>query len=457
MKYHFIAIGGSVMHNLAIALFQKGHEVTGSDDEIFEPSKSRLKERGLLPEKTGWRPEMITNEMDAIILGMHAKDDNPELVRSKELGIPVYSFPEFLYKQTKNKQRIVIGGSHGKTTITSMVMHVLKNAEISFDYLVGAELEGFKVMVGLDYNSSIAVFEGDEYLTSPLDPRPKFHLYKPHIALISGIAWDHYNVFPTFENYVDQFRIFIDKIMPGGTLIVNQDDTYLEKITQNVRSDISVLKYGSHDHFINNGITSLINKGKKIPLNIFGTHNLENISAALLICRKLGISDDDFYGSMKSFRGAAKRLQLIKGDEDAAVFIDFAHAPSKVRATVNAVRLQFPDRKLVACLELHTYSSLNKKFIENYSGVLSEVDQPVVYFNPHALSLKRLPELSGKDIKKAFKCERLKVFSDSETLWHHLLEMQWQKSNLLLMSSGNFNGFNFTDLADKILLNKNKP
>lgn len=439
------------MHNLAIALSRKGHQVTGSDDEIFEPSKSRLKEHGLFPDQVGWRAENISGDLDAVIVGMHARQDNPELLKARKLNIPTLSFPEFLYDFTKNKKRIVIGGSHGKTTITSMVMHVLKYAGIPFDYLVGAKLDGFDVMVGLDDSSRIAVFEGDEYLTSPLDPRPKFHLYKPHIALISGIAWDHCNVFPTWEIYVEQFRKFVDLIESGGILVANANDKVLEQIINSAEKDISIIRYALPDHHVRNGITYVNYNGVQYPLKVFGQHNLENIAGAREVCKCIGVNEQIFHKAMMSFLGAAKRLQLIRENGNSSIFLDFAHAPSKVAATVSALKSQFPGRRLVACLELHTFSSLSKGFISNYRGVFGPVDTGIVYYNPHSLKLKRLPGLSDKDIMDAFAMDNLLVFNDSGLLQNFLRQESWPGKNLLFMSSGNFDGFNFDEIAGQLL------
>ncbi|HLN72858.1 MAG TPA: Mur ligase family protein, partial [Prolixibacteraceae bacterium] len=383
MRVHFIAIGGSAMHNLAIALHKKGYHVTGSDDEVFEPSKSRLKKLGLLPEREGWFEENITPELDAVILGMHARQDNPELLRAQELGLKIFSYPEYLYEQTKDKIRVVVGGSHGKTTITSMILHVLGYNGLKFDYMVGAQLEGFDTMVSLSEDAKIAVFEGDEYLSSPIDLRPKFHLYFPNIALLSGIAWDHINVFPTFPFYVEQFQKFVDMIQPNGSLIYYEGDENLRQIAANGREDIDKLPYWSHDSVIENGITYLVTDGKKIKLRIFGEHNLQNISGAQLVCCQLGLTDEQFYSAIAEFKGASRRLEVLAEKEDCVIFNDFAHSPSKLKATTEAVKKQFPDRKLVACLELHTFSSLKKDFLPQYKNCMNAADQAIVYFNPH--------------------------------------------------------------------------
>ncbi len=450
MHIHFIAIGGSAMHNLAIALHKKGYRVTGSDDEIFEPSKSRLKIYGLLPEKEGWHPENLEEMPDAVILGMHARPDNPELKKAQELGLKIYSYPEYLYEQTKNKTRIVIGGSHGKTTVTSIVMHVLKTSNIDFDYMVGANLDGFETMVSLKEETKIAVFEGDEYLSSPIDRRPKFHLYHPHIALLSGIAWDHINVFPTFGNYIDQFRIFADKIEQNGSLIFFEGDDNLREIARHARKDISVSGYREHDSIVEDGVTYLKYGNERIRLQIFGNHNLQNIAGARLICRKAGISDEQFYHAISLFKGAARRLEVLSENECCTVFYDFAHSPSKLKATTNAVKKQFPGRKLVAVMELHTFSSLKKEFLPQYKGTMDEADEAFVFFNPLTIEHKRLAPINGEEVARAFEKKGLKVYTDPNELFDLLLRKQWKNKNLLVMTSGNFSGMNLKEIAGKV-------
>ncbi|MRT92113.1 UDP-N-acetylmuramate--L-alanine ligase [Ancylomarina sp. 16SWW S1-10-2] len=451
MRVHFIAIGGAAMHNLALALHKKGFQVTGSDDEIFEPSKSRLDQFGLLPEKWGWFPDKINSYIDAVILGMHARIDNPELLKAKELGLKIYSYPEYIYEQTKDKTRIVIGGSHGKTTTTSMIMHVLKSNNIDFDYMVGAQIEGFDTMVKLSHDAKIAVFEGDEYLASPIDPRPKFHLYHPHIALLTGIAWDHINVFPTFENYLSQFEKFIGYIKPQGSLIYFEKDEHIAKMVENKRNDIKYLPYKSHPSKVKNGISSLITKEGDIELNIFGEHNLQNLQGAHLICKELGLSDEQFYSTIRSFGGAAKRLQTLAQNEQTIVYQDFAHSPSKLEATTKAVKNQFPDRKLVACMELHTFSSLKEEFLPEYHNSMALADVAMVYFNPKTVEHKKLKAITAEQVQKAFGGSNLKVYTDSNILVNDLMKMNYTKTNLLLMSSGNFSGINLKELADKII------
>ena len=423
MRVHFIAIGGSAMHNLAIALHYKGYTVSGSDDEIFEPSRSRLRKTGLLPAAEGWDVTRIVPEFDAVILGMHARADNPELLKAKELGLKIFSYPEYLYEQSKAKKRIVIGGSHGKTTITAMILHVLKFAGLDCDYMVGAQLEGFDVMVRLSEKAGIMIFEGDEYLTSPLDKRPKFHLYKPDIALLSGIAWDHINVFPTFEIYVEQFREFIRLISPNGTLIYCADDETLCRIIPGLRKDLKLIPYSVPEYFISDGISSLIDHGKTYPLNIFGKHNLMNLNGALWICRELGLADEVFLDAIGSFKGASKRLELVAGNAGTKVYKDFAHAPSKVRASLHAIREQYPTKNIVACLELHTYSSLSREFLGHYLGSLDEADAAMVYYSEHAIRLKRLPPITKEQVKEGFGNPGMEVYTDPEELQAALLAM----------------------------------
>lgn len=453
MRVHFIAVGGAAMHNLAIALHKKGYKVTGSDDEIFEPSKSRLKNYGILPSKFGWFEEKINKDLNAVILGMHAREDNPELIKARELNLKIFSFPEYLYEQTKNKKRVVIGGSHGKTTITAMIMHILRENNIDHDYMVGAQLDGFDTMVKIS-DAKIAVFEGDEYLSSPLDLRPKFHLYRPHIALLSGIAWDHINVFPSFEIYLDQFRQFINLIETEGSLIFFDGDENLVKLAKESEKVLTI-GYNTPDFRYENGITYLRTGNKEIPLQVFGEHNLQNIKGAYEVCKKLGISKNNFYKAISSFPGAAKRLQLLKKNEFTNIYLDFAHSPSKLKATTNAVKEQFPNRELVACMELHTFSSLNIEFLQQYSGSMDAADKAFVYFNPETLKHKKLPEISKKQVEEAFNGNNLSIFDDSEKLVSMLKNTSWKNKNLLLMSSGNFSGVNFKKFASEII-NKNE-
>lgn len=445
-KVHFIAIGGSAMHNLAIALHEKGYKVSGSDDAIFEPSASRLKQRGLLPEETGWFPEKITEDLDAVILGMHAHTDNPEMLRAQELGLKIYSYPEYLYEQSNDKTRVVIAGSHGKTSITSMILHVLHYHGKEVDYMVGAQLEGFDVMVKLTEENDFMVMEGDEYLSSALDRRPKILLYQPNIALISGIAWDHVNVFPTFENYVHQFELFVDSITPGGALIYNSEDETLVKVVEENQKALKKFPYSTPDFSIDNGVTYLSTEEGPVPLEIFGQHNLNNLEGARLICNQLGVMDDDFYEAIQTFKGASKRLELINRTPGFVAYKDFAHAPSKVISTTNAVKEQFPDKQLIACLELHTYSSLNPKFLSEYKGALDKADEKIVYYNPEALKIKRMDYISPSDIQEAFGDSNIKVFTSSEELKSFLDQTDKSGKVFLMMSSANFGGIDLKEV-----------
>lgn len=428
------------MHNLAIALGKKGYTVTGSDDEIFEPSRSRLEKYGLLPQKYGWHPDRITPDLDAIILGMHARDDNPELVKAREMGLKIMSFPEYLYEETKNKKRIVVAGSHGKTTTTAMIMHVFRTSGKKFDYMVGSQIDGFETMVGLSEDSDVAVFEGDEYLTSALDRRPKFHLYMPDIAILNGIAWDHKNVFPTFENYVDQFRIFLTKISEGGSLIYYEGDEIVKKISEESSAIVKKIPYRTHGYFQNKKGFFGATHNRVVPLKIFGEHNMQNLSAAREACYAAGITEDQFYDAIQSFEGTSKRLQKIDETPKGIVYLDFAHSPSKVKATVEAVRSRYPDREVIACLELHTYSSLSRDFLPLYEGTLRNASSAFVYFNPHAVALKKLEPVSPEEISNAFGGSNIRVFSDSEELFRAINELGATNAVYLFMSSGDFDG-----------------
>lgn len=438
------------MHNLAIALHKKGYQVTGSDDEIFEPSKSRIASYGLLPEKFGWDENRITADIDAVILGMHARIDNPELLKAQELGLTIYSYPAYIYEQSKNKTRVVIGGSHGKTSITAMVLHVLEKCNFDFDYMVGAQLEGFDTMVQLT-DAPVIILEGDEYLSSPIDRRPKFHLYKPHIALISGIAWDHINVFPTFENYIEQFDIFINQIEPNGYLTYCENDIVLKKLVTKNTSKIKKEGYSTPANYIEKGITFLKTEIGNIPLMVFGDHNLQNINGAKLICNQLGVDDADFFRAIATFKGAAKRLELIAKSETTAVYKDFAHSPSKLKATTKAVKQQYPDRKVVACMELHTFSSLNKNFLSEYENAMSDADEAYVYYSEHTLAHKKLEHITPAEVKNAFASDNVEVINDSKQLVNVLENKNWNNSVLLLMSSGNFDGVDLNAFGEKIV------
>jgi UDP-N-acetylmuramate: L-alanyl-gamma-D-glutamyl-meso-diaminopimelate ligase len=449
MRIHFIAIGGSAMHNMAIALHKKGFKITGSDDVLFEPSVSRLSKYGLFPEKEGWYPEKITPDIDAVILGMHARADNSELLRAQELGIKIYSYPEYIYEHSKNKLRVVIGGSHGKTTITSMILHVLKNTGKDFDYMVGAQLEGFDTMVKLTDEAPVIVIEGDEYLSSAIDRRPKFHLYKANIGVISGIAWDHINVFPTFDNYVEQFRLFIDTIQPGGELIYCQTDAVLKNVVKENKSEVKKIPYGLPAYNIKYGITNIIAGQKEYQLQVFGEHNLLNMEAARLVCESLGIKPGVFYQHISTFKGAARRLELIGKNKSSSFFKDFAHSPSKLEATIQAVKTQFPDRKLIACIELHTFSSLNKDFLSEYAHAMDEADIAIVFIDKKTFEQKKMTPYAAETVKNAFSNEDLIFYNDPSALLKYLENITMENTNLLMMSSGNFGGIDLPDLSKK--------
>jgi UDP-N-acetylmuramate: L-alanyl-gamma-D-glutamyl-meso-diaminopimelate ligase len=450
MNVHFIAIGGAAMHNLALALHNKGYNITGSDDTIFDPSKSRLEAKGLLPETFGWFPEKITTDLDAVVLGMHAKADNPELLKAQELGLKIYSYPEFLYEQSKNKTRVVIGGSHGKTTITSMILHVMHYHDRDVDYMVGAQLEGFDVMVKLTEDNDFIVLEGDEYLSSPIDRRPKFHLYKPNIALLSGIAWDHINVFPTYENYVEQFKIFVDSIVRGGSINYNEEDEELKKVVEASENQIRKIPYHTPEYTVEDGETLLETPEGPMPIEIFGAHNLNNLAGAKWICQHMGIDEDDFYEAISTFKGASKRLEKIAETSKSVAYKDFAHSPSKVEATTKAVKAQYSDRTLVACLELHTYSSLNAEFLKEYKGALDTADVAVVFYSPHAVEIKKLEEVTHEQIANAFERDDLIIYTNPEEFKAFLFSQNFNNKSLLLMSSGNYGGLDFDEVKTLI-------
>ncbi len=452
MNIHFIAIGGSAMHNLALALYHKNYTVTGSDDVIFEPSKSRLAEKGLLPESFGWFPAKIHSKLDAVIIGMHAKPDNPELLKAQELGLKLFSYPEFLYEQSKHKTRVVIGGSHGKTTITSMILHVFNYHNRAVDYMVGAQLDGFDRMVHLTEDSDFIVLEGDEYLSSPIDRRPKFHLYQPNIALLSGIAWDHINVFPTFENYVEQFRIFVDSIVKGGSITYNIEDSEVKKVVEASENTIRKFPYQTPDYTVKDGQTFLITPEGAMPIEVFGKHNLSNLAGAKWICQNMGVDEDDFYEAIATFKGASKRLEKIAEASTSVAFKDFAHSPSKVAATTTAVKDQYPNRKLIACLELHTYSSFNPEFLKEYKGALNAADVPVVFYLPESVAIKKLAAVSPEQISEAFERDDLQIHTNASEFKNYIFEQDYSNSVLLLMSSGNYGGLDLQEV--KSLINK---
>ncbi len=439
------------MHNLALALEHKGYVITGSDDVIFEPSKSRLAAKGLLPEEFGWFPEKVTSNVDAIVLGMHAKADNPELLKAQELGITIYSYPEFLYEQSKNKTRVVIGGSHGKTTITSMILHVLNFNDIEVDYMVGAQLDGFDRMVHLTEDNDFIVLEGDEYLSSPIDRRPKFHLYKPNIALLSGIAWDHINVFPTFENYVEQFKIFVDSIVNGGSITYNIEDETVKEIVEASENAIRKLPYTTPEYSVEEGETLLETNEGPMPIEVFGKHNLSNLAGAKWICQNMGVDEDDFYEAIATFKGASKRLEKIAEGNSSIAYKDFAHSPSKVAATTKAVKEQYPNRKLIACLELHTYSSFSPEFLKEYKGALDAADEAVIFFLPESVTIKKLEAVTPAQISEAFQRNDLNIFTDAKSFHEFIGNNAYENSTLLLMSSGNYGGLDLNNLKNLIV------
>ncbi|TQI69800.1 UDP-N-acetylmuramate--alanine ligase/UDP-N-acetylmuramate: L-alanyl-gamma-D-glutamyl-meso-diaminopimelate ligase [Gramella sp. Hel_I_59] len=450
MNIHFIAIGGSAMHSLAIALQRKGYHITGSDDAIFEPSRSRLEKENILPQKMGWDVGRITANLDAVILGMHAREDNPELMKAKELGIKIYSYPEFIFEQSKNKTRVVIGGSHGKTSITSMILHVMNYHDRDIDYMVGATLEGLDNPVHLTQENDFIVIEGDEYLSSAIDRRPKFHLYHPNIALLSGIAWDHINVFPTFENYVEQFKIFINSIVNGGILVYNEEDQTVKELAETTENPIRKHAYHTPDYHTEDNTTILDAPEGELPLEIFGKHNMNNLAGSKWICQHMGIDEDDFYEAIATFKGASKRLEKVAETSNGVIFKDFAHSPSKVAATTAAVKEQYPNRKLIACLELHTYSSLNADFLKEYKNTLEKADEALVFYSPDAVAIKKLADVSEDQIEQAFQKQGLKIYTNPENFEADLKNLGFNNSVLLMMSSGNYGGLDMESLKELI-------
>ncbi|MFN5985017.1 MAG: UDP-N-acetylmuramate--L-alanine ligase [Fluviicola sp.] len=449
MNVHFIAIGGSAMHNLAIALSRKGINVTGSDDEIFEPSRTRLEKQNILPNQIGWFSEKISSNLDAVILGMHAREDNPELLKAKELNIPVFSYPEYLFEQAKNKHRIVIGGSHGKTTITSMLLHVVKALNLNVDYMVGAQLDGYDCMVKLSEDAKFMILEGDEYLSSPIDRRPKFHLYAPNTALISGIAWDHINVFPTWENYIEQFDVFCQKITPNGTLVYSQDDETVKMVAERADSTLTKKPYSVPKYRIENEKTILTFHSKEYHLQIFGEHNLQNLMGAMYLAESMDISNDSFLSAIQSFTGAGKRLQKVIENESFLLFKDFAHSPSKLKATTKAVKEQYADKKVIACMELHTFSSLRKDFLPLYKGAMNAADVALVYFSHEVIAHKKLAPLTIEEVQENFGGNVKVVTNTSEVL--AFIDRETQKDSvLLMMSSGNFDGIDYEKLGQQL-------
>ena len=449
MNVHFIAIGGSAMHNLAIALSRKGVNVSGSDDEIFEPSNTRLKNQGILPDSIGWNSDLITEQIDAVILGMHAREDNPELLKAKELNIPIYSYPEYLYEQSKDKIRVVIGGSHGKTTITSMILHVVNELKMNVDYMVGAQLEGYDCMVRLTEEAPIMLLEGDEYLSSPIDRRPKFHLYKPTIAILSGIAWDHINVFPTFENYIDQFDIFCQQIEDKGTLIYNEEDEEVKKLGNKYASSVKSVSYKTPVYDVTEKGTRLHFEGKEYDLQIFGGHNLQNLMGAMRVGEAMGIDPHTFFQAVTSFTGAGKRLQKVIEKKSFTMFKDFAHSPSKLKATTTAVKEQFVERKVIACMELHTFSSLKKEFLPHYVAAMDKADEAVVYFSHAVVHHKKLEPITKEMVQEAFG-GKVTVMTETAEVLAYIHQQKWNNSVLLMMSSGTFDGINYEALGEEL-------
>lgn len=452
MRVHFIAIGGAAMHNLAIALKIKNYVVTGSDDIINDPSKSRLILHDLHPKKLGWDESRINSEIDAIVLGMHAREDNPELIKAQKLNLEIFSYPEFIFNQSKFKTRVVIGGSHGKTTITSMILHVMNYYDKDVDYMVGAHLDGFDVMVKLTDTNDFIVLEGDEYLSSPIDRRPKFHLYKPNIALLSGIAWDHINVFPTLEIYKNQFNIFLETIVEGGSITYNSEDSITKTLVESCNSSIRKFDYSTPKHKIVKGVTYLQTDEGDLPLEIFGKHNLNNLMGAKWICQHMGVDEDDFFQAITSFKGASNRLEKIFQYKNTHIFKDFAHSPSKVKATLEAVKNQFSNHNLIACFELHTFSSLNSEFLLQYKNTLEVADRAIVYFSNKTIVSKKLEPLNIEDVRLSFNNLKLDVFDNPLDLNKYLNSLNYNNSVLLMMSSGNFGNFNFEKLKEIIKL-----
>jgi len=448
MQVHFIAIGGSAMHNLAIALSRKGFEVTGSDDEIFEPSRTRLQKQGILPSQLGWDASRIHAGLSAVILGMHARADNPELLAAKEMNLPIYSYPEYLYEQSKEQIRVVIGGSHGKTTITSMLLHAVAKLQIDVDYMVGAQLDGYDCMVKLTKEAKFMILEGDEYLSSPIDRRPKFHLYKPHIALLSGIAWDHINVFPTFENYIEQFATFISLIEPNGAFVYNQEDAEIQKIAV-AAQNITLVPYCTPDFKPTANGTLLRFEGQQYPLQVFGAHNLQNLMGAMYVAGQMGIAAADFLSAMADFTGAGKRLQKVLAKDSFVLYKDFAHSPSKLKATTSAVKQQYPDREVIACMELHTFSSLQKAFLPQYNGAMAAADQALVYFSPEVVAHKKLPALDALEVQAGFGGDVL-ICTETQAVMDFITKQDWHNKVLLMMSSGNFDGIDYDALGAQL-------
>jgi len=441
MNIHFIAIGGSIMHSLAIELKNNGHKITGSDDIIYDPAKSNLKSNNLLPANDGWNIKNIHSKLDMIILGMHAKKDNPELLEAQKKNIPTLSFPEYISQYAIDKKRVVIAGSHGKTTITGMIMHVLNDNKIKFDYLVGAKIDLLDKQVNLK-NNDVVIIEGDEYLSSAIDSTPKFMYYHPHLVVVSGVAWDHFNVFPTLSSYQNAFKMLLNQVIKNaGKIFYCDNDDFL---TSFLKQSKSIVPYSLPEYLVEDGKFCIIHNCKKYPINVFGQHNLYNLQAANYICNELGVSDENFYLSIKNFNGASNRLSLIKNlQNQSSIYYDFAHSPSKVLATINAVRELHPTRYLLACLELHTFSSLNIDFLPNYSNVFLECDEIWIYVDKNIQTGKGLIKLTSSFICKTINHHNILVCNNKESIETKLKNIRFSNTNLLLMSSGNFSGINF--------------
>ena len=450
-KIHFIAIGGAIMHQLALALQRQGYLVTGSDDEITDPAKSNLKMAGLLPAQYGWFPEKISPDLDAIVLGMHAKADNPELLAAKNAGVPIYSFPQYVYEVSKNKKRVVVAGSHGKTTITSMIMHILKHQGIDFDYLVGARVAGFDQSVQLT-DAPIIILEGDEYPASVEEKRPKIFFYHPHISVLSGIAWDHINVFPTYEIYFNQFEQYVLGMNENTKVFYNNEDEEVIRVMKTAGAKLAATPYQTPPFHYENGVPVMDTINGPVIVSVFGRHNLLNMQAAIDVCMELGVSESDCYKAIASFTGAARRLEKVKEEKNLLVYRDFAHAPSKLKATLNAVREAYSGHHLVACFELHTFSSLNDQFLSEYAHSMDAADEAIVYFSHHALDLKGLPPLDPANVKKYFQRNDVNVIDEKAKLESMVREMISNKQKpvfLLLMSSGTFDGIDWNTVSSQ--------
>ncbi|MEL6192889.1 MAG: Mur ligase family protein [Bacteroidota bacterium] len=449
MRIHFIAIGGSIMHSLAIALARQGHTVSGSDDKVYDPAKSKLEAEGLLPEEMGWQSERITDDLDVVILGMHAFSDNPELLKAQELGLTIYSFPEFMYAYSKQKQRMVIAGSYGKSSVTSMIMHVLKHIGKKFDYMVGAQVPGFEQSVSLSEDAPLIVMEGDEYLSSRIDPQPKFLHYKPHILILTGISWDHINVFPSLEEYHEQFNKLLATQEKASSVIYAKDDKVLKKMVEkNLEDEVHYpIPFSTPKYKVKDGTFTLSIQKEKTSLEVIGEHNMRNMAAAWEACRLVGVELNDFLDAVSSFQGANSRLQTISSSSSSIVYKDYAHAPAKVEATVKAVREQYPSKNLIACLELHTFSSLTKSFLPQYKGSLDPADGKLVYINPETVKAKRLEAISEAELQQAFGSSDITLLEKKEDILPALKGKTSGDDVILMMSSGTFSGLDLKEIG----------